>query len=127
MVKAYLDSYNKITIYVSKNYYDGKLKSFYFLTNYGPVKLPDIELIGNNSNYNIYEINGSKTGSFRKTTSGYNEYDKYGRKTGSYKTNSNGVTTKYDQYGRKTGSFKKDSSGRVTEYDKYGRKVGSYK
>lgn len=57
MVKAYLDSYRKITIYVSKNYYDGKLKSFYFLTNYGPVKLPEIELIGNNSNYNIYEIN----------------------------------------------------------------------
>ena len=25
MVKAYLDSYKTITIYVSKNYYDGKL------------------------------------------------------------------------------------------------------
>ena len=57
MVKAYLDSYRKITIYVSKNYYDGKLKSFCFLTNYGPVKLPDLEIVSNNSNYNIYEIN----------------------------------------------------------------------
>jgi hypothetical protein len=79
------------------------------------------------SGYNKYDKNGSKTGSYRKTSNGYNAYDKYGRKTGSYKTGSNGVTTKYDQYGRKSGSFKKDSSGRVTEYDKYGRKVGSYK
>lgn len=56
MVKAYLDSYKKITIYVSKNYYSGKLSSFYLLTEYGPVKLPKIELKNNNSNYNEYEL-----------------------------------------------------------------------
>ena len=77
--------------------------------------------------FTISFLDGSKTGSYRETSSGYNAYDKYGRKTGSYKTGSNGVTTKYDRYGRKTGSFKKDSLGRVTEYDKYGRKVGSYR
>ena len=76
---------------------------------------------------NSYDQYGSKTGSYRKTSSGYNSYDKYGAKTGSFKTNSNGVTTSYDKYGQKTGSFKKDSSGRITKYDKYGRKVGSYK
>ena len=53
-------------------------------------------------------------------------YDKYGTKTGSYKETSSGYTT-YDKYGQKTGSYKTDSSGRITEYDKYGQKVGSYK
>ena len=55
-----------------------------------------------------------------------NSYDRYGSKTGSYRETSSGFNS-YDKYGSKTGSFKKDSSGRVTEYDKYGRKVGSYR
>ena len=44
---------------------------------------------------------GSKTGSYKKTSTGYNSYDKYGSKTGSFKTNSNGVTTQYDKHGSK--------------------------
>lgn len=42
MIKAYLDSYNKINVYVSKNYYSGKINSLYLSTQYGPVKLPDL-------------------------------------------------------------------------------------
>jgi len=56
MVKAYLDSYNKITIYVSKNYYNGKINSLYLLTNYGPEKLLDLILVNNTNSYNEYEI-----------------------------------------------------------------------
>jgi len=56
MVKAYLDSYNKITIYVSKNYYNGKINSLYVLTNYGPEKLPDLNLVNSSANYNEYTI-----------------------------------------------------------------------
>lgn len=56
MVKAYLDSYNKITIYVSKNYYSGKFNSLYLLTDYGPVKLPDLILVNGSNNCNEYKI-----------------------------------------------------------------------
>lgn len=56
MVKAYLDSYNKIIIDVSKNYYDGKINSLYLLTNYGPEKLPELKLIKNDIKYNEYEV-----------------------------------------------------------------------
>ena len=44
MIKAYLDSYNKITINVNKNYYGGKISSLYMLTKYGPQKLKELEL-----------------------------------------------------------------------------------
>ena len=57
MVKAYLDSYNKITVYVSKNYYNGKINSLFLLTNYGPVDLPELELVNSNNTYNEYVIN----------------------------------------------------------------------
>ena len=76
---------------------------------------------------NQYDRYGVKTGSLRETSDGYASYDKYGSKVGTYRTGSNGVTTSYDKYGRKTGSFREDSSGRITEYDKYGKKVGTMK
>lgn len=45
MIRAYLDSYSKITVYVDKNYYDGKINSLYLLTEYGPVKLENLTLV----------------------------------------------------------------------------------
>lgn len=56
MVKAYLDSYKKITIYVSKNYYNGKINSLYLLTDYGPEKLPDLSVVNNSNGYNEYIV-----------------------------------------------------------------------
>ena len=57
MVKAYLDSYNKITIYVSKDYYNGVFHSLFLLTDYGPVKLPDLVFVAGEAKQNIYEVN----------------------------------------------------------------------
>ena len=56
MIKAYLDSYSKITVYVGKNYYDGKINSLYLLTEYGPVKLGDLNFVNSNEKYNEYSI-----------------------------------------------------------------------
>lgn len=50
---------------------------------------------------NSYDKFGSKTGSYKETSSGYNSYDKYGSKTGSYKKTSSGYNS-YDKYGSKT-------------------------
>lgn len=43
MIKAYLDSYNKITLEVSKNYYGGKINSLYISTKYGLEKMQNLE------------------------------------------------------------------------------------
>ena len=56
MIKAYLDSYSKITVYVGKNYYDGKINSLYLLTEYGPVKLGNLNFVNSNEKYNEYSI-----------------------------------------------------------------------
>ena len=56
MIKAYLDSYNKITINVSKNYYGGKINSLYMLTKYGPCKLKELELTENFKDYIEYKL-----------------------------------------------------------------------
>lgn len=56
MIKAYLDSYDKITIDVSKNYYGGKINSLYMLTKYGPCKLKELELTENFKDYIEYKL-----------------------------------------------------------------------
>ena len=56
MIKAYLDSYNQITLNVSKNYYDGKINSLYMLTKYGPQQLNSLELVDNFKDYIEYKI-----------------------------------------------------------------------
>ena len=56
MIKAYLDSYNKITLNVSKNYYSGKINSLYMLTKYGPQKLKELKVYANDRDYIKYEV-----------------------------------------------------------------------
>ena len=56
MIKAYLDSYNKITINVSKNYYGGKISSLYMLTKYGPEKLSELQFCEKFEDYIEYAI-----------------------------------------------------------------------
>ena len=75
---------------------------------------------------NQYDRYGVKTGSLSETSDGYASYDKYGVKTGSYKT-SGTTTTHYDKYGSKVGTYRTGSNGVTTSYDKYGRKTGSFK
>ena len=75
---------------------------------------------------NQYDRYGVKTGSLRETSDGYTSYDKYGTKTGSYKTTGT-TTTHYDKYGSKVGTYRTGSNGVTTSYDKYGRKTGSFK
>ena len=60
-------------------------------------------MVGAKTTYS-YDKYGSKTGSYRSTSSGYNSYDKYGAKTGSYRKTSTGYNS-YDKYGTKTGSY----------------------
>ena len=56
MIKAYLDSYNQITLNVSKNYYGGKINSLYMITKYGPQKLKDLQFVNKFENYYEYRI-----------------------------------------------------------------------
>ena len=56
MIKAYLDSYDKITVNVSKNYYGGKISSLYMLTKYGPQKLKELELSEKFEDYIEYNL-----------------------------------------------------------------------
>ena len=56
MIKAYLDSYNKITVNVSKNYYGGKISSLYMLTKFGPQKLSNLEFFEKLENYYEYSV-----------------------------------------------------------------------
>ncbi|MBE7704815.1 MAG: hypothetical protein E7Z90_03245 [Cyanobacteria bacterium SIG29] len=61
---------------------------------------------GNAFAINVYDKNGHKTGSYRKTSSGYDIIDRNGHKTG---------------------SLRKDFSGRITEYDRNGHRVKTYR
>jgi len=56
MIKAYLDSYNQITIDVNKNYYGGKINSLYMLTKYGPQKLMEVEFSEKFEDYIEYVV-----------------------------------------------------------------------
>ena len=73
---------------------------------------------------NLYDRNGTKTGSARKSGTSINQYDRYGVKTGSLRETSDGYAS-YDKYGVKTGSYK-TSGTTTTHYDRYGSKVGTY-
>ena len=57
MIKAYLDSYNQITINVGKDYYGGKISSLYMLTKYGPQKLNELQLSEKFEDYIEYTVN----------------------------------------------------------------------
>lgn len=59
MIKAYLDSYELISVVVSKDYYDGKISSLYLLTLYGPQKLSNLEKIEEDVNCVKYKMNVS--------------------------------------------------------------------
>lgn len=56
MIKAYLDSYDKITVEVSKNYYDGKISSLFLLTDYGPEFLGDLLYVEEEKNFKRYTL-----------------------------------------------------------------------
>jgi pullulanase len=56
MIKAYLDSYNQITLNVSKNYYGGKINSLYMLTKYGPQKLQEAQVSNKFEDYIEYSV-----------------------------------------------------------------------
>jgi pullulanase len=56
MIKTYLDSYNQITVNVSKNYYGGKISSLYMLTKYGPQKLKELQLCEKFEDYIEYTV-----------------------------------------------------------------------
>ena len=56
MIKAYLDSYDKITVEVSKNYYDGKISSLFLLTDYGPEFLGDLLYVKEEKNFKRYTL-----------------------------------------------------------------------
>ena len=57
MIKAYLDSYNKITLEINKNYYGGKINSIYILTKCGPQLLNGLEENGRFNDYVQYVVN----------------------------------------------------------------------
>lgn len=57
MIKAYLDSYNTITVIVSKEYYVGKISSLYLLTQYGPEVIGTLNLVNNDKDCVEYKVN----------------------------------------------------------------------
>ena len=55
---------------------------------------------------NSYDRYGSKTGSYRETSSGYNSYDKFGSKTGSYRKTSSGYKLQSEWTSSETVQYK---------------------